>query len=483
MRCVLAGLLIVLVVTAAWAETPLPAGDRAEATDKLEQTLTLLEQVDPQTLPNDQRRTLYLTLAEALLDAGQQERALSFLVKAGQSALPDDTAVAQDERFLAQLGRVSDAVLLAALQAGTPVAALLRSELTRRGIPPPEPARARSIGVLLPLSGRYASFGQDIQRGIELARTEPFAAPLHFEYRDTAGSTPVDQLLTELAARPELLAVIGPLTGNEAIAASAHARDTGLPLLLLAPREGATGGYVFRNSLTMTAQVETLASYARGEGLQRFAILHPATRQGELCAGLFAAAIERHGGDVVVRQGYPAGTIDLRETLQAMATAIRRRGQASPDALFLPDDARQIAQIIPQLAIARLDQAQLLGTNAWNDPALGRMAGPLSEGAVFVDGFFAGSPRPEVGDFVLRYQAAYGNPANILAAQGYDAARIFLSLLARPDVGSRAQVRQALANLREFPGVTGNTGFNAQGEAEKPLFLLQVQDGTVVQIN
>jgi ABC-type branched-subunit amino acid transport system substrate-binding protein len=111
------------------------------------------------------------------------------------------------------------------------------------------------------------------------------------------------------------------------------------------------------------------------------------------------------------------------------------------------------------------------------------MAGPLSEGAVFVDGFFAGSLRPEVRDFVTRYQASYGNPPNILAAQGYDAAGLLLSLLARPEMVSREQLRQALASLRGFPGVTGVTGFTPQGEAEKPLFLLQVQDGTVVQIN
>ena len=47
----------------------------------------------------------------------------------------------------------------------------------------------------------------------------------------------------------------------------------------------------------------------------------------------------------------------------------------------------------------------------------------------------------------------------------------------------RAALRQALANLRDFPGVTGQTRFGPNGEAEKVLFLLQVQDGAVVQIN
>jgi ABC-type branched-subunit amino acid transport system substrate-binding protein len=480
MRHWLAGLLILLLVVTAGAEPP-PASEPAAATDKLTQTLALLEQVDPQTLPVEQRKTLYLALSDALLEAGQQERALTFLAKAASS--PPDLTAEHDELLLFRLRRFSEPVLSAALRAGTPLAALLRAELARRGVSTPAPADARTVGVMLPLSGRYASFGQDVRRGIELARTGPPASPVNFVYRDTAGDTPVAQLLTELAALPDLLAVIGPLTGSEAIPASTRAGEHQLPLLLLAPREGTTGRYVFRNSLTMAAQVETLADYARSEGLQRFVILHPATRQGEFCAGLFQLAVERQGGRVVARQSYPAGTIDLREPLQALATALGRGGSEQPEALFLPDDARQVAQVIPQLAIARLDQVQLLGTNAWHDPALGRMAGPLSEGAVFVDGFFAGSLRPEVRDFVTRYQASYGNPPNILAAQGYDAAGLLLSLLARPEMDTREQLRQALASLRGFPGVTGVTGFTPQGEAEKPLFLLQVQDGTVVQIN
>jgi ABC-type branched-subunit amino acid transport system substrate-binding protein len=289
--------------------------------------------------------------------------------------------------------------------------------------------------------------------------------------------------VAELAARPELVAIIGPLISGDAAAAAVLAGQARIPLLLLAPREGTTGGYVFRNALTVAAQVRALADFARGEGLQRFAILHAAARHDVLYADQFQAAVERQGGQVVARQSYPPGAVDLRQQLQALAAEARRRGNGPLDALFLPDEARQVAQIIPQLGFSRLDLLQLLGTNAWNNPELGRMAGPLSEGAVFVDGFFAGSPWPEVSDFVARFQSAYGSSPNILSAQGYDAGHMLLTLLARPGVTDRESFRQALAALRDFPGVTGRTSFGPDGEAEKVLFLLQVQDGTVVQIN
>lgn len=481
MRCALAGLLILLLAAVAGAEAPPPVGARpTPPASELERSLALLERIDSQTLPADQRQALYLGLADALLGDAQPERALGFLAQAHQSAPPDAVA-GVDEQIRKRLQGIATPVLAAVLQAGTPLATLLQGELARRGS---GQEAGRTIGVLLPLSGRHAPFGEEVRQGLELARAAGEAtARTHFVYRDTAvAGASAAALVRELAAQPGVLGIIGPLTAGEAAPAAHQAEQARIPLLLLAAREGTTGGFVFRNALTVAAQVRTLADYARDQGVQRFIIFHPASRHGELSAGLFQAAVEGQGGQVLAQQGYPPDTLDLREHLQTLATAVSRSG-GSAEALFLPDDARQVAQIIPQLAFSRLDYLQLLGTSGWHDPELGRMAGPLSEGAVFVDGFFAGSPWPEVRDFVARHQVAYGELPSILAAQGYDAARIILTLLARPEARDRETLRQALATLRDFPGVTGQTRFGPNGDAEKTLFLLQVQDGAVVQIN
>lgn len=486
MRCALVGLLILLFTAASGAETLPPASTPpAAASADLARTLALLAAVDPQTLPVDQRLTLYFALTDALIADGQQERALTFLTQAALTPAPT-TALQTDQPIRTRLEQVASPVLLAALHAGSSLAPLLQAELRRRGEPLPElPAGERVVGVLLPLSGQGAPFGQAVQRGLELARASA-ATPssLRFLYADTAAdAAALPRLVEELAARPEVLALIGPLLSGDADTAAALAQQLQIPLLLLAQREGTTGGYVFRNALTVSAQVQTLGEFAASEGLRQFAVLHPATRHGEFCADQFRVEVESRGGQLVARQSYPAGAVDLRQPLEALAKEARRLGGGLPDALFIPDGARQVAQIIPQLGFSRLDQLQLLGLNDWNDAELGRMAGPLSEGAIFVAGFFAGSPWPEVSEFVARFQAAYSTAPNILNAQGYDAGRILATLLARPEVGDRDALRQALGGLRDFPGVTSRTRFRLDGEAEKTLFLLQVQDGTLVQIN
>ena len=88
----------------------------------------------------------------------------------------------------ARLQKIDSQVLTAALQVGTPLAALLQAELARRtNAPPPAAPAERTIGVLLPLSGRFAAYGLSVQQGVELARSvETLPVSVRFAFRDTA---------------------------------------------------------------------------------------------------------------------------------------------------------------------------------------------------------------------------------------------------------------------------------------------------------
>lgn len=377
----------------------------------------------------------------------------------------------------------------------------LQSQLTEPG------QLQRAVGVLLPLSGRYAAFGELVKRGMELAQTafRP-ALPVRFIYRDTAAdAAQAERQLAELAISERVVAVAGPLVGSAAQAAARRANREQVPMLTLSQKEGlaASGFYVFRNALTGALQVRALADYAMGErGLTRFAMLYPETGQGTQLADQFSAEIARRGGSLVARQSYAPEQTDFRREVRLLLGLDPdaadededeipvAAGEVSPpkepppfEALLIPDYAERIALIAPQLVFYGLEGAQLLGTNGWNDPQLVQQAGAFVEKAVFVDGFFRYSPYPFVKDFTERYYAAYGSEPTILEAQGYDVAGILLSLLSRPEIQSRDALRRALLDLDNYPGVTGATRFDFQGEAVKSLFLLQVRDGAIVQIN
>nr|NIS41436.1 ABC transporter substrate-binding protein [Desulfuromonadales bacterium] len=146
---------------------------------------------------------------------------------------------------------------------------------------------------------------------------------------------------------------------------------------------------------------------------------------------------------------------------------------ATFDALFIPDFAERVGLIAPQLAFYGLEDVQLLGINGWNSPDLLRMAGRYVEGAIIVDGFYLYSSYSFVKEFVNHYYETYGREPTILEAQAFDAAGIMLSLLTDESIRGRQDLRLALSQIKNYPGVTGATSFDIEGEADKILFLLQ----------
>ncbi len=371
-----------------------------------------------------------------------------------------------------------------------------------------------AIGVLLPLTGRYATFGTLVKRGIDLAlklyNTEN--PPLHLIYRDTEGD-PVKarEATAALANEDRVMAILGPLTGAASIAAAVSAQQNETPLLSLSQRTSIPeiGPYVFRNSLTSRLQTRALARYAiLQKGLHSFGVLAPDNRLGREMAELFAEEVLKLGGLVIDEQNYAEDANDFRtQILHLMGKTDEREKvdyQAKSeddllddlflpdqpkypsttfDALFLPDYADRIGLVAPQLAFYGIQDLPLLGINGWNSPDLLQLAGRYVEGAVFVDGFFLDSPYPFVKKFIDTFVATYGDEPSILEAQAYDSANILFQQLGHPEVTDRASLRNAIAELKNYPGVTGATSFDFTGEADKVLFQLKIKDGGIVQIN
>lgn len=502
-------------------------------TGEIAEAVATLRPLDIDQLALTQRQERALLLAAGLAEQGQPQSALYFL---HQALLTDGRLVPED--VMSRVDILMDAQMTddelaeaAFMYRDGPVALLAKLKLGWRSLdsgrketarylvsqvlegPPGFAYRdealtllsqltdpdqlQRAVGVLLPLSGRYAAFGKLVQRGMEQARADfrP-SVPVRFLYRDTAGDPALAaQQVAELVIGERIMALAGPLVGNAASAAAERAARVQVPMLALSQKEGlaAASPYVFRNSLTAPLQVEALANYAMNEqGLRTFGILHPSSRQGQMMAELFSAAVTQRGGEVVARQSYLQEQTDFRREVRLLQgldpngpeeEGAGEKEKPPFEALFVPDYADRVSLVAPQLPFYGLEGVQLLGTNGWNDPALVKAAGKFVEGAVFVDGFFRHSPYPFVQDFVEDYYATHGEEPTILEAQGYDVAGILLTLLDNPRIGSRAAVRWGLAQMPIFPGVTGATRFDAQGEAVKTLFLLQIQDGVIVQIN
>lgn len=439
-------------------------------------------------------------------------------------------------------GNLEDAERWLARASGLPLAPsdaerLAAFEATLRGAPPSagtasdsaflDAARARgTLGVVLPLSGELAAAGQEAFDGILLASSvldgavagtdavsppSPVApaAGVRLLVRDTAGVPErAAAALRELGSDPGVLAVLGPLTAEEAQATAGEADQLGLPMITLTRHEEVAIGHpnVFRIGLTPGAEAERLAEYtALSLGLRRVGILYPQDAYGERMRTLFAAAFEARGGSVVGVGSYDVDATDFSDPVRnlirsaggmpvdpskpppvgAPTTGASDAPQPVPggfDAVFVPDAHRAVGLIAPALAFAGIRGVRLLGTSAWNDPGLTAVGREHVEGAVFTGAVVRESESPMLAEFARRFRAGFGRAPDALAALGFDATLLALRGLLTSGA-SRDALRNGLRSAPVLQGVSGGTDFTTDGNAVRRPYLLGVEGGRIVDLD
>ena len=146
------------------------------------------------------------------------------------------------------------------------------------------------------------------------------------------------------------------------------------------------------------------------------------------------------------------------------------------DAMYLPGYAGRVGLLIPQLAFYNIMNVTMVGSNNWHSPDLIERAQRYANGAVFVDGFFPESEDPTIKPIWDAYRSAYHEEPDILSAQAYDAAAMVFSLI-KDHKDTSQLIRDGLLALKNYHGISGDISFPGNGEAQKKLFLIEVQDG------
>ena len=138
--------------------------------------------------------------------------------------------------------------------------------------------------------------------------------------------------------------------------------------------------------------------------------------------------------------------------------------------------------IVPQLAYYDITGIRLLGTSGWDSPELLDTDPERLQGAIFVDGFFANSFRPEVNRFIEAFYMAYRREPDMIEALVFDAADLAVRLVIENRGRTREDFRKSLLQVRGYQGATGRTSFSASRDAEKELFVLTVKGGQIIQV-
>ncbi len=396
----------------------------------------------------------------------------------------------------------------------------------------PADLNTRAIGLLVPLSGRYAAPGELVLRGAQLAlasATERLGWPeVELIPIDSGGQA--EQAVAGLQALVEehrVMGVVGPIVSALAPEVAAAADELKVPLLMMVQTPGLANerDFAFNTWVTAEAQVDTLVEQAVGRmGFRKFAIAYPAKASGGRLASRFWARVEEAGGTITSVESYEPTATDYRETarrlkgshyLTAPASEVdlilpfindRQRPQLSDpqvellpgtdfQAVFVPDSYKRASMLAPGFLFEEINLGGhlpeedyppviLMGGAALNHPGLVDRGGKYTEGTLLVDGFFLKSDQPSVQAFAQAYGDAYsGEVPSMLEAKAYDTTLLLCQILAQePAATNRNELLRRLAITTPVHTVTGARGFAVNRETLHEMLTLTVKKGQIVQL-
>ncbi len=348
-------------------------------------------------------------------------------------------------------------------------------------------AETIKIGLMCPLTGGWASEGQDMRQIIQLLLDNVNAAggvngnQLELVVEDDGGDPRTAALAAQKLATSGVVAVIGTY-GSAVTEASQNILDEA-ELIQIAT--GSTSvrltekglEYFFRTSPRDDEQGLVAAKVIQDLGYKNVAILHDNSSYSKGLADETKALLDKEGVNVVF---FDALTPKERD-YSAILTKLKA---ANPDLVFYPGYYPEAGLLLRQKMEMGYN-VPFMGGDAVNNLDLVKIAGPKA-----AEGFFFLSPpvpadmlTPEGKAFLDSYQAQYAAmPQSVWAILAGDAFNVLVEALKTGKTDSASLAAFLKNDLKDFSGITGTFSFNEKGDRVGDLYQLYTvnSDGNFV---
>lgn len=337
------------------------------------------------------------------------------------------------------------------------------------------------IGVVLPLTGRAATYGERSLNGISLAAdqlnsTTPFTEyPIKLIVEDSQSkATHAVSSFRKLVDIDKVPVVVGLLTSDDALSCAPVAEQT--KTVLFSPGAASTklkdaGDYIFRNRESTDLQAKAIAKACiERSGRNGIAVLHANAANAVSYRDSFIKAVEDIGGNVLGVVAFNEGKTDYRAEIEQLRAL-------NPKAVYLAGYDTELGIILKQCKEVGFVVDFYASAGAVSKKLL-EIAKEGAEGLVCATApFEANSQDPHIKTFVSLFDKRYGKSPDWLAANSYDAIQILAGIL-KKGAKTSDQIKEGLYATKYFPGVAGITTFDEYGEVIKPITIIIVKNGS-----
>ena len=352
--------------------------------------------------------------------------------------------------------------------------ALLIVSLIFSGIGSLYGAETIKVGLITPLTGPIATFGQSVEKGVRMAVDEINAKggvlgmKIELLVEDNqAKAEESANIARKFIEQDKVVAILGPVISSNTLAAAPIAQQSKVPLLsptATNPKVTQVGNYIFRACFVDDFQGIVMARFAKtglGKRVSTAAILYEKTSDYSIgLAKYFKETFVKLGGKIVAEESFSSGDQDF----SAQLTKIKGK---NPDVLYVPSYYDTAGLIIKQARELGIN-VPILGGDGFDSPQLVQLAGKENLKDCYFSGhFFAGSSAPQVKTFVANFKKRYNQVPDMLAALGYDAAYMLADAIKRAGKVDRDAIRDALANTKNLKLVTGTITLDENRNPQK----------------
>jgi len=353
-------------------------------------------------------------------------------------------------------------------------------------------AETIKIGINAPITGDIPKVGEgskfaaemwleDIEAagGLDIGGTK-YVVELVIEDNESKAES-ATKANTKMITQDEVLVIVGPQSSKQAVPAGEVANNYSTPMVSPWSTNPATTldrPWVFRGCFLDPFQGPVVANFVTDEfGFSKAAVLYDvASDYPKGLAENFKTAWEKlHGeGSVVAYESFTTKDTDF----SAQLTKIVGSGA---EFFFTPQYYNEVALIVQQAHELGWD-APIVGSDSWGSAETVELCGEDCYGLFFTTHYAAAGATGATKAFIDRYEAAHGYVPDDVGALTWDS--LNLVQMAIENCGEingdiavdRTCVRDALASIKNFPGITGEMTFTEEGDPIKCAVIVRISE-------
>lgn len=344
------------------------------------------------------------------------------------------------------------------------------------------------IGALLPLTGKFAEFGEDINHALALAQEDvKNQTGLQFDIsvQDSGSDAKVAvPAASKLIDQEKIPLIIGGPGSSANLAVAPLMNDTAFIAISSTPGLNEKGNLIMKLHPDIGPEASRMVNHIYNKGLRRVGIIYDSSSPTLLSGkDSFSKEFTRRGGAIADAEGFDPNTVSDYRTI------ILKIKAANADAVYVIASEGLAGTVVKQIRDLGLNQ-QIFGWSGFQSKNFLNRAGAAAEGVVITAQPFSCEGTEIMRQYCARYRERFKDREPLqYGAHAYDLLHLLAGIVKDNnlagtwgDDAAKTLIVDKLNSIRHYQGVSGDISFNGKRNIpDKDFVFRTVKDGKFVE--